>query len=313
MIGLGHGVSEFGARNSYIRRINLQRSSDGFAAVSGAVFKGFSVDYFDFTNGGSGSFTFDNIVLDNLSIYTVNQPGGPRINNLTIKNSVIGGIYLTLASGNENTKIYQNRLGVDIYQRPINIFYATNPLITNNLIYWHSVSFNIQNSSNVRIEHNVISGSGQTFEYLQNALVVNNIFFGMTAGCINTTYTFKDNVFSNNLVTTAGFVMPPAANGGGTNSGANNLASGSNPQFTSASVVTVLGAASLFNYTLQAGSVCIGAATTGENIGPSGGLYPWTSNLSLKPSNIPVITEFGNSGVVPQNQPLKSNIKAKSN
>ena len=40
---------------------------------------------------------------------------------------------------------------------------------------------------------------------------------------------------------------------------------------------------------------------------------PGSGNLKLKASAIPVITLFGNSGVVPQNHPLKSNIKAKSN
>lgn len=312
--GVGFGITELGGRLSRIRRINLQRSTDGIIGVSGSIFKGIALDYFSFTTAGTGSFTFDNITIENVSFYQLGEQGGIPINNLTLKNSVFGGIYLNQTALKSILKIHNNRIGVDIYQRPISISNASDVLITNNLIYWHSPSVDIRASASVRFEHNIVSGTGQVFESLQNVLVINNIFFGMTPGCTNTSSVFRDNTFSNNLVTTSGFIMPPDANGGGTNSGTNNLPSGSNPLFINASVVTVAGAtADTFNYTLQAGSPCIGAASTGENIGPSGGLYPWTGNLTLKPASMPVITLFGNSGVVPQNQPVKSNIKAKSN
>lgn len=315
MVGVGFGISELGGRQSSVRSINLQRSSNGFDPVSSSVFRGIATTDFNFTPAGSGSFNFENITIENMYCYRITQTGpGPIISNLVIRNSVSGGINLAQTSAKSNILIYNHRMGLDIFQAPLSVFNADNLVITNSLIYYHASGIAIQGSTNVRVEHNIISGAGQTFVELRNAIVANNIFFGQTPGCTNITNTFRDNVFSNNLVTVAGFTMPPTANGGGTNSGVNNLPSGTNPLFTNASVATVAGAtADTFDYTLQAGSPCIGTATTGENIGPSGGLYPWTGNLSLKASTVPVITLFGNSGVVPQNQPLKSNIKAKSN
>lgn len=313
LLGVGFGITELGGKFTSIRQIFLQKSSDGITGVSGSVFKGFSVDYFVFTNGGTGSFTFDDIVLDNIVCYQISEvAGNPAINNFTLSNSIIGGVYLN-QSVKSNINIISNQMGVDIYQQPLLVYNASNILITNNIILRHTTAIDIRSCTNVRFEHNIVSGAGQAFESLQNTLVVNNIFLGMTPGCANTANVFRDNVFSNNVVTTNGFSMPPAANGGGINTGTGNLASGTNPQFVNASVVTVESANNTFDYTLAVGSPCINAATTNDNIGPSGGMYPWTTNLVMKPSSMPVVTLFGNSGVVPQNQPLKSNIKVKAN
>ena len=197
----------------------------------------------------------------------------------------------------------------------IQIYNNLNPIISNNLclknsgnpyVIITSATDGSQASTGVRVEHNIFSGSGATFASFFNGLVVNNIFYGTTP---NGTTPFYSNTFSNNLILSA-YTFPVPAIGGPANSDIGNI-TGIGPLFTNAPVVTSYNAT--YNYTLQAGSVCINAATTGENIGPSGGLYPWTGNLSLKASAIPIITLFGNSGLVPQNQPLKSNIKAKSN
>ncbi len=322
LMGAGF-TSDLGTRNSSLTTLNLITSADGTNTIANSEFSGLVIDYINFTTGSDvGSFTFNNLIFENCYWYQMQSSGNHRaINNLTIRNSSFAEINLNSSSGDNNTSIYKNIIQPDNWRTSIRLSNSTNPLISNNLFFPFPGGneirpIGIQNSTNVRIEHNIFSkavGSPTTFEYLQNAMVVNNIFYGInTPICVSTTNTFRDNVFSNNLVLTAGAVVPPPSNPTGSNfhSGINNLV-GMSPQFTNAPISTY---SDTYNYTLQAGSPCIGAATTtGENIGPSGGLYPWTGNLTLKASAVPIITQFGNSGVVPQNQPLKSNIKAKSN
>lgn len=320
LVGAGF-TSELGTRSSNISTLNLRTSSDGVNSIASSQFTGIVADYIYFTTGSDvGSFTFNDLLFENCIWYIMASSGNHRaINNLTIRNNRFAEINLSSTSGNNNTSIYKNIFAPDNFRVSLRLSYSTSPVISNNLFFPFPPGGNngrpvgIDNSTNVRLEHNIFSRSADlpTFEYLQNALVVNNIFFGITPTCLNTTNTFRDNVFSNNLVLTAGAVVPPASNPTGSNfhSGVNNII-GVSPLFANASNTDYQ---VNYDYTLQVGSPCIGAATTGENIGPSGGLYPWTGNLVLKPSNVPIITEFGNSGVVPQNQPLKSNIKAKSN
>lgn len=321
LMGAGF-TSDLGSRNSYLTTLNLVTSADGINAIANSEFSGLAIDFINFTTGSDvGSFSFDNLIFQNCNWYQMQSSGNHRaINDLIIRNNQFAEINLNSSSGNTNISIYKNIIAPDNFRTLIRLSNSTNPLISNNLFFPYPGGneirpIGIANSTNVRIEHNIFSksiGSPTTFEYLQNAMVVNNIFYGVnTTICVNTTNTFRDNVFSNNLVLTAGAVVPPPSNPTGSDfhSGINNLV-GVSPVFTNAPISTY---SDTYNYSLQVGSPCIGAATTGENIGPSGGLYPWTGNLTLKPSAVPIITQFGNSGVVPQNQPLKSNIKAKSN
>jgi hypothetical protein len=309
--GVGFGVTEIEPRSSTLGTLTIVNSSNGVDNVSGATLTGFSFSTVQFAIGIGGS-TYDNITFDNVTGSDFNHTSGslPNTNNLTIRNSIIYQINIG-ASAMSNTKIYKNA----IYSA-LSIGNTTNPLITNNLFfsqypYYGSYSLYTANCPGIRIEHNIFSGTGVAFSNLVNALVVNNIFYGRTpdgAGAGTTLY-FSSNTFSNNLVL-SNYTWPPPASNGTANSGVGNI-SGTGPLFTNAPVSASYN--DTYNYTLQAGSACIGSATTGENIGPSGGLYPWTGNISLKVTAVPVITLFGNSGVVPQNQPLKSNIKAKSN
>jgi hypothetical protein len=306
--------ASIGSRFSWVGTINLIPSSDGFTSISNSVFKDLYSDFINFTTGGSGSFTFNDIVFDNVGWYRFTSSGtSATINRLTIKNGGFAELRLTSTNGINDIKICKNVLSTDPFTRPITLNYSTNVVISNNLIYSNTGNYtvDIQNSSNVLITNNIFSGSGQVFNYLSNAIVINNIFFGQTPGCVNTTNAFGNNSFSNNLVATPGFVIPPAGNGGFVNSGLNNLPSGTNPQFVSATAGNVHSAT--YNYTLAASSACIGTGSGGDNIGPSGGLCPFTTNIIRRDSSVPTITLFDNTGSVPQNQPLKSNIKAKAN
>jgi len=323
LIGVGFGIPELGSKSSRITTINIVPSTDGVNSVANLIIRGIGMDFLYFTNSGNvGSFNFNNITFEQCSFYRLESTGNHNaVNNLTIRNCGLAQLSLQSTNGNAGLTIYNSVFNTDNFTIPLRLNYSTNPLISNNHFYKNSgqpaVPIGIQNSTGVRIEHNLFSGDGgPNFEHLSNALVVNNIFYGLTPGCINLTNTFRDNTFSNNLVLSSGFTMPPASNPVGSffNSGINNLV-GISPQFVNA---PVSGTANInYVYTLLATSPCLNAATGGDNIGPSGGLYPITitptTYPTIKPVGIPLITLFDNSGVVPQNQPLNSNIKAKAN
>lgn len=304
--GIGFGITEIAPRSSTLGTLTIVNSSNGTDNVSGLVLTGFSFSSIAFA-AGTGSSSYNNILVDNVTGTTFNHasclPG--TTDNLVIKNSWISNINVGQCTGTVNTLIRNN-----IISNTVDVRSSTNAVISNNLfISGYSWFINTNSSSpNIRIEHNILSGTISTVFYqVTNAVITNNIFYGTQPN--SGIAPFHSNTFSNNLVLDP-FTFPPSALGGSANSGVNNI-QGTGPLFTSAPVAASYN--STYNYTLQVGSPCIGTATTGENIGPSGGLYPWTGNLTLKATSVPVITLFGNSGVVPQNQPLKSNIKAKSN
>lgn len=316
LVGIGFNTPELGSRSSALNNITLLSSADGVNSTSNSEFSGFTFFDFTFTAGGVGTLPYNDILIENIGGRFINYSGAHNpINNLTVRNCYLEAIHINRP--NTNTRIYHNLLratysccGFDA----VFINTGTNALITNNLIYivasLQNRAFSIDNSISTRIEHNLISGNGSAFNNLLNTPVTNNIFYGVNPATANTSTTFRDNVFSNNLVT-PGFTIPPPANGGGTNSGLGNLTDLS-PLFVNGPPSATTWAGN-YDYSLPNTSPCYNAATTGDNIGPSGGLYPLPVNVVFKASAIPLITLFGNSGVVPQNQPLKSSIKAKSN
>lgn len=306
--GVGFGIPEITPRSSTLGILTIVNSQDGVNSVSGLTLTSFSFNTINFAAGTGGS-TFDNITAENVTGGSFNHTAcfGIPTNNLILRRSNVFQISLGHCAGIGGILIQSNVItgGIDVRN-------SLSVVVSNNLFCQPTFAGSVFNtnasSPNIRIEHNIFSGTTTTvFQNVTSAIITNNIFYGTLPN--GSGAPFHSNTFSNNLVLSA-FTFPPTALGGPANSGVNNIP-GVGPLFTNAPVSNSYNAT--FNYTLQAGSVCIGAATTGENIGPSGGLYPWTGNLTLKPSAIPVITEFGNSGVVPQNQPLKANIKVKSN
>ncbi len=311
LVGVGFNTPELGSRSSTLGTITLLSSADGVNSTSNSEFRGFSFFSFNFAAGGVGTLPYNDILIEKISGVYINYSGTPNaINNLTIKTCAAQSINLYT---NTNTRIYQNVIQAVACTEGIKLQLATNALITNNLIYTNGACgysiIDITNSTNTRIEHNLFSGNFIAFRNLTNTPVTNNIFYGVNPGSTGAS-NFSINVFSNNLVTPAA-TMPPAAVGGGANSGLGNLANLS-PLFVNgpASATSFLAG---YDYSFPNTSPCYNAATTGDNIGPSGGLYPLATTVVFAPSAIPLITLFNNSGVVPQNQPLKSNIKAKSN
>jgi hypothetical protein len=315
LVGVGFNTPELGGRFSGVNNITLLSSADGIVSTSNSEFSGFSFYDFTFAAGGVGSLPYNNILIEKVNGRWINYSGSPNtVNNLVIRNCVIQAIHIN--QPNNNTRIYQNVIQANVCcgNDAIYLNNATDALVTNNLFYLRTsesnIGLNILNSTNTRIEHNLFSGNQVVFRNLFNTPVVNNIFYGTNPATNVASNTFRDNVFSNNLVTPAQ-AIPPPANGGGSNSGIGNLTNLS-PGFVNGPASATVWDAS-YDYSFPNTSPCYNASTSGDNIGPTGGFYPINKNIALKPSAIPIITLFGNTGVVPQNQPLKSNIKAKAN
>lgn len=155
-----------------------------------------------------------------------------------------------------------------------------------------------------------ITGSQFITWDLKDAVVSNNIFYGCSPRGNTAPYVFERNTFANNLsFGTSNDALPPAGTGVG-NTGANNKP-GQNPLFVNAPFNTLW--ATTWDFTLQATSPAKDAGTDGTDIGITGGAYPVSKNINLSATQAPVIMQFNPAALVPQNQPVKANIKVKSN
>jgi hypothetical protein len=312
-----------GDRTSTVGTISLNSSTDGINSCSGSTLREFNATTITLLEG-IGSPGFNDVVIEKVacSINTSGTTAGiylnRAVNNLIIRNSQINTMTLYIASGMVNCKIYNNTIrGVTIY--PVNPASGSgilNNLFSNNIFIFPDAdnpyfSLNSINAiHNTLILNNIFSGASYSFRGLVGTTVNNNIFYGMTptSAPASSGYSFRDNNFSNNLVTST-ITMPPAAFSGGTNSGVGNLV-GVSPNFVS---VAGTSWSSTYDYSLNTSSPAKNAGSDGTDIGPTGGAYPITKNIVFGPSALPLITELNTSGVVPQNQPLKVNLKAKSN
>jgi hypothetical protein len=310
---MGAGFVDLGDKYSSVGQITIVPTLDGLNTIAGSVFKDFYFTDFVLNPDAVANLKHENILIENVKGNTItNSTAVNEIKNLIVRKSVLGAVYIRFQ--NSDVKIVNN-VFTNYPYTIVDLANSVNPLISNNIFYVNSsggypcISIGTT-STGVRIEHNVFSGKNNGFGYLKNAIVNNNIFYGVNPATHYAGNEFKDNTFSNNLVAPA-YTMPPLGNGGGSNNGQDNLV-GVSANFVNGPVGATAWDSN-YDYTLNAGSPCLGAASTGDNIGPSGGLYPLVKNVALKPSAIPIITLFNNSGMVIQNQPLKTNIKAKSN
>jgi hypothetical protein len=147
---------------------------------------------------------------------------------------------------------------------------------------------------------------------LTDAIVANNIFYGCAPIMASSQASFFErNSFVNNISFGTGIdALPPTGTGIG-NTGSGNKP-GEDPLFVNAPYNTAY--SSTMDFNLQASSPAKNAGSDGTDIGITGGAYPVTSgNILFKPTSAPVIMQFNPAAMVPQNQPVKSNIKAKSN
>ena len=314
--------------NSKASAITLTNTSDNLSNASGTIVEGLNVVYPNNINVGTQSgispYTLQNVTISNCVVSgNINRVAGYQpATNLTIKNCVTGinmaGTTPTTQLLIYNCRLYTNGDGFVVLNLQSGQF--TNVIISNNIINLNNpgwtFSFNgAVVSGAVMANNNFLGGtftSSSNFSnsYMADWLVTNNIFYGYAPNSAPGT-TFERNTYTNNIsIGTTNNALPPAGTGTG-NTGSNNKPS-ENPLFVNAPLNTAYTGNEDFN--LQAGSPAKNAGFDGTDMGITGGGYPVTEgNIKIKNTAIPVITVFTPASIVPQNQPVKANIKAKSN
>ena len=314
--------------NSKVGAITLTNTSDNLSNASGTIVEGIQVAYPNNINVGTQSgispYTLQNVTISNCVVSgNINRVAGYQpATNLTIKNCSTGinmvGTTPTTQLYIYNCRLFTGGSGFDVLNLQSGQF--TNVIISNNIIY-HTNSGNPFSFSGavvsgaVMANNNFLGGtatSSSNFSnsYMADWLVTNNIFYGFAPNSTLTTV-FERNTYTNNIsIGTTNNALPPAGTGTG-NTGSGNKP-GENPLFVNAPLNTAYTGNEDFN--LQASSPAKNAGFDGTDMGITGGGYPVTEgNIKFKNTAIPVITVFTPASIVPQNQPVKANIKAKSN
>ena len=311
---------------SNVGAITLTNTSDNLSNASGTIVEGIQVAYPNNINVGTQSgispYTLQNVTISNCVVSgNINRVAGYQpATNLTIKNCSTG-INMVGTTPTTQLIIYNCRLytgGGFVFLR-LTSGQFTNVIISNNIITHNdggnAFSFNgAVVSGAVMANNNFLGGTATSTSNFSGSLmadwlVTNNIFYGFAP---NSAFgTFERNTYTNNIsIGTTNNALPPAGTGTG-NTGSGNKP-GENPLFVNAPLNTAYTGNEDFN--LQASSPAKNAGFDGTDMGITGGGYPVTEgNIKFKNTAIPVITVFTPASIVPQNQPVKANIKAKSN
>ena len=307
---------------SNVGAITLTNTSDNLSNASGTIVEGLNVAYPNNINVGTQSginpYTLQDVTISNCIVSgRINRVAGYQpATNLTIKNCSTG-INMVGTTPTTQLYIYNCRLyapgGSPISLRAGQF---TNVIISNNIIY-QDTPFRLDGavvSGAVLANNNFLGGTATSTSNFTNSgmadwLVTNNIFYGFAPN--SASGTFERNTYTNNIsIGTTNNALPPAGTGTG-NTGSGNKP-GENPLFVNAPLNTAYTGNEDFN--LQASSPAKNAGFDGTDMGITGGGYPVTEgNIKFKNTAIPVITVFTPASIVPQNQPVKANIKAKSN
>ena len=145
------------------------------------------------------------------------------------------------------------------------------------------------------------------FQYLQNCIVSNNIFFGRSPWSVSNGIS-ENNTYSNNLSFGMNPTMPPPSTGTGSNTGTGNIEN-TDPMFTSIALGSIWDFA--FDITLQPGSPAIGSGTDATDLGILGGSEPFVNYGTGSP--IPVIRQLNTPGLVNEGENLQISIEAEGN
>lgn len=329
--GIGFNTGKDLAYTSILGNITLTNKVDGTSDASNTVIEGVVASTINLgTLTGSFTYTIQNITIQNCSFAIVNRSAGyVAAQNITIKgcvgsivfvNSIVNQLLITgnyivpffsyciangsafhFENGSVTSCIVSNNIFAQSAQNGFNNTSITSLVIANNNFLGGNDIANSRFISSFCVSHS-----------LTDALVTNNIFFGCAPiGASAQSFVLERNSFTNNLsFGTTNNALPPAGTGVG-NTGSNNIVN-QDPLFVNAPYNTVY--ASTMNFNLQASSPAKNAGSDGTDIGITGGAYPVTAgNILLKPTAAPVMISLNPAAMVPQNQPLKTNIKAKSN
>jgi hypothetical protein len=227
------------------------------------------------------------------TIYTHND----NINNVKInRNHITSSIYFyskTLKDWVLKNNIIHNIDAANL---------TTNMVIANNIITGTITSFK---STTISISNNILTGTGNGLNYVEYAIVTNNIYITKsTAGC--NYCTFNNNISVGGTHTTFTY---------GNNTGQNNLEN-TNPLFVYAPSHTF---SFDHDYHLQSTSPGKDAGTDGKDIGIYGGIFsfpggearPWQT--SPVPAIPQVLKMNVKNSVLPENGTLQVEIEAVSN
>lgn len=320
--GIGFNTGKDIPLSSTVGDIGLTNTVANSTNASGTIIEGLVANrvLLGFQTG-SFTYTLQNITISNCSLAVSDGifrgSGYMNATNITIQNCSTG-IFFSPTGTVSQLFIYQNYL----YQILLDGGNLTSAIISNNFIDRGNSNrfgctpcgFVLTTNSLIITNNNflgetLVTGSNFMQYDLHDAVVSNNIFYGCAPNSTNGI--FERNAFSNNLsFGTTADALPPAGTGVG-NTGANNKVS-VDPKFVNAPFNTNW--AATMNFNLQAGSPAILAGSDGTDIGITGGAYPVAGgNFGLKPTSAPVIMTLNPAAMVPQNQPIITNIKAKSN
>jgi hypothetical protein len=347
--GIGFNTGKDLAYQSIVNNIALTNTVTNATNASGSTLEGLQANViFLGVKTGTFTYTLQNITIQNCQLnYVYKDYGGVNqiTTNITIKNNVIGAINFIGGGATSQFLIYSNRFFAQgiVFSYQVIVPGTANPcncggsfstsinnyIISNNIfsigsyIDMGGIGGNFNNTSTttsaVLVANNVFLGNptnSNSLGSITDVTFANNIFYGVLPRLNNGTggmssYAFGRNVFTNNITfNTSDNTLPPINNGSNTNSGIGNLQN-TDPKFSNVPVNSNWLAT--LDFTLQAGLAKNGGSD-GTDIGITGGTYLITAgNFDLKPTSVPVIITFNPTGLVPQNQPVKTNIKAKSN
>jgi hypothetical protein len=330
--GIGFNTGKDLGYQSTIGNIALTNRPDNTSNASGTVIDGLALNFVWMASQSSAfAYTLSDVTIKNCTINSLWRwvSGYVPVQNLTLSDNTIYFLLFVEATIDQ-LKMHRNIItgglqfgivtGVGAAGNPCNCAAGgsgtlSSSVFTNNIflqagntIFNCNINSVIISNSNF-LGGNNVAGSRFMSGKLTDAVVANNIFYG----CSPTSNggLFENNLFSNNLsFGTTNNALPPAGTGFG-NTGSNNIIN-QDPLFVNAAYNTVF--ASTMDFNLQPSSPAKNAGSDGTDIGITGGAYPITSgNILLKPSSVPVMMSLNPAAMVPQNQSVKANIKAKSN
>jgi hypothetical protein len=326
--GIGFNSGKDIALQSTVGFVTLTNTISNATNASGSTIEGLNITGISLgTQTGTLPYTLQNITITNNGIGWVGRTSSGYVpaQSITIQNNAIFGI--TFVDSNlSQLLIYGNVITGQLafgstcgspYGNCANGGGAlSNTIISNNIItqstsnqFFNTSISNLSITNNLFIGGTDINGSRFMSGRMTDTNVSNNIFYGTNPGSNGSP--FERNSFLNNLTFgTSNDAVPPAGTGVG-NTGSGNLIS-VDPKFVNAPFGVVY--ANTMNFTLQSGSPAKNAGTDGTDIGITGGAYPATGgNYLLTTPHAPVILTLNPAAIVPQGQPILTNVKAKSN
>lgn len=317
LVGIGFNLTKDLPLRSNMSYITLTNNADNTSDADGTIIKGLSFDIMYLASNTGPSYTLENITVYNCSfnyLYTYNNGtyspvDGIEIYHCSIYNSTIG---LILDMPTSNAIIRNN-----VIRGYVNFSSGTagsSNIITNNILY-DGIYVNAEGTAMTILNNNFIGQTGTETAFnteLKDCIVSNNIFYGSTPsiGATGSTSTaFQRNTFTNNLVYSTGDDTMPPNGGGAGNSGSGNIIA--SPDFVFVELLNTW--SSSYDYSLNSGSPALLAGSDGEDIGITGGAFPWTdANLILKTSATPTIETLNTSTVINPGDDLPVHVKSDS-